>query len=154
MVKILTPDSDELVSKTKALFEEYASSLGFDLSFQNFEEEMATFPQQYSPPKGGLCIAQCRNEIVGCVGIRDLSTDKCEMKRMYVKPKHRGKGLGRALANSIINKARNLGYTKMRLDTIPSMKAACSLYESLGFKEIESYSFNPIEGAKFMELEL
>lgn len=154
MINIITADSNELILKTKELFQEYASSLGFDLSFQDFEKEMATFPVQYAPPQGRLCLAQYRHEIVGCVGLRDLGGGICEMKRMYVKPNYRVQGLGRALAKAIINEARNIGYTHMRLDTIPSMKAAVSLYTSLGFKEIEPYRFNPIEGARFMELEL
>lgn len=96
-IKIITADSNELISKTKELFREYASSLGFDLSFQDFEQEITIFPEQYSPPQGRLCLAQCRDEIVGCVGLRDLDGGRCEMKRMYVKPNYRGQGLGKAL---------------------------------------------------------
>ena len=154
MIKIITSDNNKLILKTKKLFQEYASSLGFDPSFQDFEQEMATFPAQYFPPQGRLCLAQYKHEIVGCVGLRALDGGICEMKRMYVKPKYRGQGFGRALAKAIINEARSIGYAHMRLDTIPSMKAAVSLYTSLGFKEIEPYRFNPIEGVRFMELKL
>ena len=154
MIKIITANDNELVLKTKELFREYASSLCFDLSFQNFEQEIATFPEQYSPPQGRLCLAEYRNEIVGCVGLRDLGEGRCEMKRMYVKPGYRGKGLGKSLAKAVINEARSIGYSHMRLDTIPTMKEAGNLYISLGFKKIEPYRFNPIEGTIFLELEL
>jgi ribosomal protein S18 acetylase RimI-like enzyme len=154
MIKIIRADNRELISKARELFHEYALSLGFDLSFQNFEHEMSTFPAQYSPPQGCLLLAQFKDAIVGCVGLRDLGESRCEMKRMYVQPNYRGKGLGRVLAKAIISEARGIGYKHMRLDTIPSMKAAFSLYLSLGFREIEPYRFNPIEGAKYLELEL
>jgi GNAT superfamily N-acetyltransferase len=108
MISIITADSNELILKTKELFQEYASSLGFDLSFQDFEKEMATFPAQYAPPQGRLFLAQYGHDIVGCVGLRPLDGGKCEMKRMYVKPKYRSQGLGRALAKAIINEARNI----------------------------------------------
>lgn len=154
MIRVIHADSGELTTRAKELFLEYASSLGVDLSFQDFEQEMNTFPAQYSPPEGRLLLAQHGNEIVGCVGLRDLGDGRCEMKRLYVQPICRGQGLGRSLAEAIINEARDIGYTHMRLDTIPSMKAAISLYIALGFREIEPYRFNPIEGAKYMELNL
>jgi ribosomal protein S18 acetylase RimI-like enzyme len=154
MIKIITANNNELILKTKELFLEYASSLGFDLSFQDFDQEMATFPAQYAPPQGRLFLARYGHDIVGSVGLRPLDRGKCEMKRMYVKPKYRRQGVGKALAQTIIDEARSIGYAHMRLDTIPSMKAAFSLYTSLGFKEIEVYRFNPIDGARFMELKL
>ena len=154
MTKVILADNRELIMRAKELFQEYALSLGIDLSFQNFEQEMATFPDQYSPSHGRLLLVQIGDEIVGCVGLRDLGNGRCEMKRMYLQPTYRGQGLGRALAEAIIHEAREIGYTHMRLDTIPSMKAANRLYISLGFKEIEPYRFNPIEGARYMELNL
>lgn len=154
MTKIISADSSELITKAKELVLEYASSLGVDLSFQDFETEISTFPEQYSPPRGRLLLAQCDGEIVGCVGLRDSGGGKCEMKRMYVQPEHRGRGLGRALGERLISEARDIGYTHMRLDTVPAMKAAVSLYLSLGFKETEPYRFNPFEGVMFLELDL
>ena len=154
MIKIITADSSELITKAKELVHEYALSLGVDLSFQDFETEISTFPEQYSPPQGRLLLAQWENEVVGCVGLRDSGGGKCEMKRMYVQPEYRGKGLGRALGERLISEARDIGYTHMRLDTVPAMEAAVSLYLSLGFKETEPYRFNPFKDAMFLELDL
>ncbi len=133
---------------------EYAVSLGFDLSFQDFEQEMADFPDEYSAPHGCLLLAFYGEELAGCVALRDFGNGICEMKRLYVKPAFRGLKVGRALTESIIKAGKGLGYTHMRLDTVPFMKEAISLYRSLGFKEIDSYRYNPIEGATYMELAL
>ncbi len=133
---------------------EYAVSLGFDLSFQDLEQEMADFPDEYSAPHGCLLLAFYGEELAGCVALRDFGNGICEMKRLYVKPAFRGLKVGRALTESIIKAGKGLGYTHMRLDTVPFMKEAISLYRSLGFKEIDSYRYNPIEGATYMELAL
>ena len=154
MKRVIIADSSELITRAKELVLEYALSLGVDLSFQDFETEIATFPEQYSPPHGRLLLAECEGEVIGCVGLRDSGGGKCEMKRMYIQPEYRGSGLGRALGERLISEARDIGYTHMRLDTIPAMKAAVSLYMSLGFKEIEPYRFNPFKEAMFMELDL
>jgi putative acetyltransferase len=154
MIKVVTIEDSELVVRAKELIQEYASSLGLALSFQDFEQEIVTFPAQYSQPHGRLLVAQYEDKIVGCVGLRDLGHGICEMKRMYVQPSFRDKGLGRALAEAVINEARGIGYTHMRLDTIPSMETAIHLYMSLGFKDIDPYRLNPIEGARYLELKL
>jgi epoxyqueuosine reductase QueG/predicted GNAT family acetyltransferase len=154
MLKILKVETGKDIETVTNLFEEYADSLGFDLCFQNFEEELAALPGEYAPPEGSLLLARYRDGIAGCVGLRKLSEGVCEMKRLYVKPRFRGLKIGRALAEAIIEKARNSGYTCMRLDTVPSMQAARALYVSLGFKEISAYRYNPIEGTVFMELKL
>ena len=131
------------------LFREYASSLGVDLSFQHFEEELAALPGDYAPPRGRLLLT-CD----GCVALRPLSSDVCEMKRLYVRPDARGTGVGRALVQRVIDEARSIGYRAMRLDTLPSMTAAAAMYRAFGFREIDAYRFNPVEGTKYFELEL
>jgi ribosomal protein S18 acetylase RimI-like enzyme len=140
-------DDVELVA---ALFREYAESLGVDLSFQGFEAEVAELPRGYDV----LLIARVDEDVVGCVGVRPLEGDACEMKRLYVRPSGRGLGVGRALALAAIERARAAGYARMRLDTLPTMHAAQDLYRSLGFEEIEPYRHNPIAGSRFLELRL
>jgi putative acetyltransferase len=136
------------------LFLEYAESLGFDLGFQDFERELRELPGEYAPPRGALLIARDRETAIGCVALRPLGPGTCEMKRLYVQPEARAGGAGRALAEAILAAGRELGYRRMRLDTVPSMTAARGLYRSLGFREIEPYRFNPIPGTSFMELDL
>lgn len=134
------------VELVRTLFREYAGSLGVDLSFQGFEEEVAALPDGYDV----LLVAGSD----GCVGVRPFADGVSEMKRLYVRPSARGTGLGRALALAAIEHARALGYSAMRLDTMPAMGAAQALYESLGFVEIPPYRHNPVAGTRFMELDL
>ena len=154
MIEIIEANTDKLIAKAKELFQEYAESLGFDLCFQNFEQELNDFPGQYSPPRGRLFLAVSENQPIGCVALRDFGRDMCEMKRLYVRPDFRGQKVGRLLAETVINTAKEIGYDCMRLDTVPSMKSANLLYKSLGFKEIKPYRPNPIEGALYLELSL
>lgn len=154
MIDIVPANTNELITKAKELFQEYAGSLGFDLCFQNFDQELADFPGAYSPPRGHLFVAVCENHPMGCVALRDFGKGVCEMKRLYVRPDFRGRRVGRLLAETVINAAKDIGYDCMRLDTIPSMKSANLLYKSLGFKEIKPYRPNPIEGALYLELGL
>ncbi|UCH82915.1 MAG: GNAT family N-acetyltransferase [Candidatus Latescibacterota bacterium] len=151
-IRVIPADTKERVRGAKALCEEYARSLGFDLDFQDFDEEMASFPGSYSPPAGRLLVAVVGERMVGCVALRKLGPDVCEMKRLYVKPKFRRRRIGLALAQAVIAEARRIGYARMRLDAIRSMTEAVALYGSLGFVEIPSYRDNPIDGAMFMEL--
>ena len=138
----------------RELFEEYAGTLGFELDFQDFGDELATLPGAYAPPGGALLLAEIDGEPVGCVGLRSLGEGCCELKRMYVRPGHRGSGIGRILGAAIIGEARERGYARMRLDTIDTMTVAIALYASLGFVKIPPYRPNPITGASFFELDL
>jgi ribosomal protein S18 acetylase RimI-like enzyme len=136
------------------LFEQYAHSLGFDLGFQDFAAELENLPGKYAPPHGRLLLAKQDDRIVGCVALRKLEENICEMKRLYVIPSARGQGMGRKLAETIIAQAKAMGYKHMRLDTVASMQAANRLYSSLGFHPIAAYRYNPLEGAQFYELSL
>ena len=138
----------------RELFQEYSDSLGFDLCFQNFKQELESLPGEYSPPAGSLLLAVSGEGAAGCVALRRIDNSTCEMKRLYVRPAFRGRGVGGELCRRIIAAGLELGYSSMRLDTLSSMPAALELYRSMGFREIEQYRYNPIEGAVFMELRL
>jgi ribosomal protein S18 acetylase RimI-like enzyme len=133
------------VPAVRELFREYGDSLGFDLSFQDFDRELAD-------PLGVYELVLLAPG--GCVALRELDDGVCEMKRLYVRPEARGSGLGRRLAEAVIERARERGYERMRLDTVPGMETAQALYESLGFREIGPYRFNPVPGTRFLELVL
>lgn len=138
----------------RSLFQEYADSLDFELDFQDFREEMETLPGKYAPPLGSILLARENGETVGCVAVRPLGEDICEMKRLYVRPAYRGKRLGRELALAIIEEAKRLGYKAMRLDTVVAMKEASALYRTLGFQTIYAYCYNPLPDAMYFELKL
>nr|WP_031370274.1 GNAT family N-acetyltransferase [Lysobacter sp. ESA13C] len=138
----------------RSLFHEYAESLGIDLGFQGFENEVAALPGKYAPPGGRLLIAWRGEEALGCIGLRALSAGSGEMKRLYVRPQARGERLGRRLAEGICAEARDAGYSRICLDTLPSMAPAQKLYESLGFRPIAPYVYNPVAGARFLALDL
>jgi ribosomal protein S18 acetylase RimI-like enzyme len=154
MHRIVIAETEKQLERARDLFREYAASLGFDLDFQDFADEMARFPGEYQPPGGCVLLAEVEGQAVGCVALRRLRDRICEMKRLYVQPAFRSRDLGRALAGHVIARARELGYERMRLDTVESMTAANALYESLGFRPIEPYRFNPLAGALFFELAL
>ncbi len=153
-VKIIEALEREQLAAIRKLFREYAASLEIDLCFQGFEEELAELPGRYALPEGRLFLAVRGNNAVGCVGLRKIATDFCEMKRLYVQPRFRRTGAGRCLAQSAIDAARFVGYSRMRLDTLDSMNEAIALYQSLGFQRIPPYYNNPSSCAIFMELKL
>ena len=152
--RIAHADSPQFAPMVRDLFREYAESVKADFCFRGFEEELAALPGEYQRPAGRLLLAFDDDELAGCGAFRRLDESACEMKRLYVRPAHRGKSLGAVLARALIENAREAGYAKMRLDTMPSMARAIALYRSLGFREIVCYRANPMPGALFFELDL
>jgi ribosomal protein S18 acetylase RimI-like enzyme len=152
-IDIVPATSEDHIATARRLFKEYEASLGIELTFQGFAEEVAGLPGAYAPPAGRLLLATGA-EPAGCVALRPLGGGICEMKRLYVRPTARGARLGRRLAETVIREARAIGYARMRLDTLPSMKEAFALYQTLGFREIAPYYATPIVGTRFMELSL
>jgi putative acetyltransferase len=144
----------EALAAVRQLFEEYAASLDVSLCFQGFDEELSSLPGTYAPPRGRLLLASRGNEGAGCVALRPLERDTCEMKRLYVRPAYRTGGVGRLLAERVIHEAATVGYRRMRLDTLPTMETALQLYRRVGFREIAPYTANPVKGAMFLELQL
>ncbi len=153
MVSIVQVNSSAEISTTAALFEEYAASLDLDLSFQGFAQELAALPGDYAPPQGILLLATEDDAALGCLGIRPFEWPFiAELKRLYVRPQARGRGVGTLLVHRALSFARVAGYRRVRLDTLPTMFAAQRLYEAAGFQQIEAYRFNPVMDARYMEL--
>ena len=152
--RIVEAEGPEALALIRQLFEEYAASLEVDLAFQGFAEELAGLPGGYTRPTGGLLLGFDGDELAGCVAFRPLGPGVSEMKRLYVRPSARGAGWGRRLAEHVVSAARAAGYERMRLDTLPSMRAALGLYLAMGFREIPAYRHNPIAGTRFLELDL
>ena len=154
MMTLVQVETPQQIEEARRLLREYEASLNVSLCFQGFEKELAELPGDYAPPRGRLLLGCDGNQPAGCVALRGLDEETCEMKRLYLRPEFRGQGAGRRLARALIQEARTLGYKRMRLDTLAAMQEARALYESLGFKRIEPYYHNPHPGTEFMELEL
>ena len=138
----------------KTLFREYADSLGIDLQFQDFENELLKLPDKYALDDGRLYIAYVDGEVAGCISLRRFDTNQCELKRLYIRPPFRHLGLGTLLTLRIINDARQIGYHQILLDTLSSMTPAMSLYQKLGFTKIPAYYHNPIHEAVYFCMDL
>ena len=155
MLRITQVTSDNDIQQARQLFQQYEASLGISLCFQNFAAELANLPGDYALPRGRLLLAREFDQVMGCVALRPHGPTTCEMKRLFVRPEYRDRGLGRVLVEAIIEEARKIGYAHMRLDTIADrMDRAVALYRSIGFVEIPPYRNNPVDSATFMELDL
>lgn len=155
MITFAQAESPEEIEEARVLFVEYQAALGIDLCFQSFDAELEGLPGAYALPDGRLLLARSDSEIAGCIALRRLDDETCEMKRLFVRPQFRGSGAGRLLAQQLIAEARVVGYRRMRLDTLTGvMDRAIALYRELGFTEIEPYYHNPYSGTLFMELDL
>ncbi len=153
-MKIIQATNVETIASARRLFQEYAASIDTDLCFQNFAKELAALPGYYAPPRGRLLLAMIDGAPVGCVALRPHDAHTGEMKRLFVRPGHQGRGLGRFLVEAVIAEARAIGYTSLLLDTLPSMQSAIRLYESIGFVRRAPYFDSPVGGNVFMELSL
>ena len=157
-IELITPTTPEQFDSTRAIFREYALSLSVDLCFQNFDAELAGLPGEYVAPSGALLLALLDGEVAGCGALRPLPEadypNACEMKRLYVRPAYRRYGLGRLLAQALLDHGLQSGYSHMLLDTLDDMEAARGLYASLGFEEVPPYYFNPIPGAHYLKASL
>jgi ribosomal protein S18 acetylase RimI-like enzyme len=154
MIEITEALDPAAVTACRTLFQQYQKALDIDLSFQGFASELDALPGEYASPRGRLLLAHDGDAVAGCVAMRPLTSDTCEMKRLYVTPRFRATGVGRMLAERVIAEARSAGYTRMYLDTLPTMAGAQRLYESLRFRDIPAYRHNPIAGARFLGLDL
>lgn len=157
-IELVIADTPARIAAARTIFKEYAQSLDIDLCFQNFDAELADLPGDYAPPSGQLLLALVDGELAGCGALRGLAecdhANACEMKRLFVRPAFRRFGLGRVLAQQLLDDARALGYSSMLLDTLDEMEAARELYASLGFEEVAPYYFNPIAGAHYLKADL
>ena len=159
MLRIEQASSADQFALARELFLEYAKALSVDLCFQDFTRELHELPGKYAPPAGRLFLAYYNDtsiaeRLAGCGALRPFSAEICEMKRLYVRPEFRGRGMGRALTLALITAATEIGYRAVRLDTLPEMREAHKLYRALGFREIAAYCSNPVEGVRYLERDL
>jgi putative acetyltransferase len=154
MVEVKPPRTTEQIEQVRELFREYQTSLGIDLDFQGFTEEVAGLPGSYAAPSGCILLLVVDGIPRGCVALQAITSETCEMKRLYVQPGQRGTGLGRLLVVRVLDEARSIGYRRICLDTLPSMTQAQAMYRALGFEEIPPYRHNPVSGTRYMALSL
>jgi putative acetyltransferase len=158
LIELLTPVTPSWLDRTRVIFREYAQQLGVDLHFQGFDAEVMGLPGEYAAPRGALLLALVDGDVAGCGALRPLPdvdyANACEMKRLYVRPAYRRLGIGRHLAQSLIDRGVQAGYSTLLLDTLDDMEAARGMYASLGFVEVAPYYFNPIAGAHYLKAEL
>lgn len=154
MIEVKYAHNAEQIERVRALFLEYQASLDVDLGFQGFNEELAGLPGSYAPPSGRLLLATVNQIPCGCAALQAITSETCEMKRLYVQPEQRGIGLGRLLIQRVLDEARAIGYLRICLDTLPSMTQAAAMYLALGFEEIPPYRHNPVPGTRYMALSL
>jgi ribosomal protein S18 acetylase RimI-like enzyme len=154
MIEIVPARTPADFDVARVLFREYEAEIGIDLCFQGFEQELAGLPGEYAPPDGRLLFARVDDQVAGCVALRRLEPEVCEMKRLYTRPEFRGRRIGLRLVYGVVFEAKAIGYRRMRLDTLPAMGTAIGLYRSLGFVPIAPYRPNPIAGALYLELDL
>lgn len=154
MIEVKYAHNTEQIEQVRALFLEYQASLDVDLCFQGFTEELAGLPGSYAPPYGRLLLATVNQIPRGCVALQAITSETCEMKRLYVQPEQRGVGLGRLLVERVLDEARAIGYRRICLDTLPSMTQAAAMYLALGFEEIPPYRHNPVPGARYLAFSL
>jgi len=154
-MQLIQATTEEQIETARELFKEYAASLAIDMCFQSFDQELQTLPGKYAPPDGRLLLAYVDDELIGCIALRKLDERICEMKRLFLRPNYRGKGYGRTMIENLIEQARDIGYQRMWLDSLPGkMDAAISLYREFGFKDIPAYYENPLEGVVYLERSL
>jgi putative acetyltransferase len=154
-MQLIQATTEEQIETARELFKEYAASLAIDMCFQSFDQELQTLPGKYAPPDGRLLLAYVDDELIGCIALRKLDNRTCEMKRLFLRPNYRGKGYGRTMIENLIEQARDIGYQRMWLDSLPGkMDAAISLYREFGFKDIPAYYENPLEGVVYLERSL
>jgi len=158
LIELAPPSSAQEFDEVRTIFREYADRLGIDLCFQHFDEELASLPGEYAPPRGALLLARVDGELAGCCALRPLDgsdySNAAEMKRLYVRKAFRGFGLGRQLAEAVLDAARQAGYACVLLDTLDDMEAARALYGELGFEEIPPYYHNPVPGSHYLKVDL
>ncbi len=154
MIELVAAHAGPALAEIAPLFREYAAGLNIDLTQQGFEEELATLPGRYRPPGGAILLATCDNRPAGCVALRPIEPQTCEMKRLYVRPEFRGGGVGRALTEAIVAQARRAGYRRMLLDTLESMQAARGLYATLGFRPTAPYGHHPYPGTQYLGMDI
>lgn len=154
IIELIHPSHPKEISEVKKLIQEYGQSLKINLSLQDFKKELNELPGKYSAPRGTLIMVKVNGKSAGCVALKEMNQDSCEMKRLYVRNEFRGQGIGKLMVTQLIKEAKELKYTYMNLDTLPGMLRAQEIYKSYGFYDVNPYVYNPVDGVRYMELKL